>query len=102
MTADRIYALGPTGLHSIPLLGLDPDPRDASPDAAADGCPVCGRDIDRQGGNPDCPICAAEPPAWFRDEHGAGLLQPFVDLFIGAAIAAIAFWLGWFARGRSR
>lgn len=31
--------------------------------AAADpnGCPDCGRDIDRLGGNPDCPTCAAEP-----------------------------------------
>ena len=25
------------------------------------GCPVCGRDIDRLGGNPDCSTCAAEP-----------------------------------------
>jgi hypothetical protein len=25
------------------------------------GCPSCGRDIDRLGGNPDCETCAAEP-----------------------------------------
>ena len=29
---------------------------------ADDGCPECHRNIDRLGGNPDCPICAAEPP----------------------------------------
>jgi len=26
------------------------------------GCPTCGRDIDRLGGNPECQDCAAEPP----------------------------------------
>lgn len=25
------------------------------------GCPECGRDIDQLGGNPECPVCAAEP-----------------------------------------
>lgn len=29
----------------------------------ADGCPACGRDIDKLGGNPDCSTCAAEPRA---------------------------------------
>lgn len=26
-----------------------------------DGCPACGRDLERLGGNPDCEVCAAEP-----------------------------------------
>lgn len=25
------------------------------------GCPSCGRDIDKLGGNPECQSCAAEP-----------------------------------------
>ncbi len=31
------------------------------PERSPDGCVVCGRDIDRLGGNPDCETCAAEP-----------------------------------------
>lgn len=75
---------------------LDPDPRDgfyASPDAAADDWPALD-DAARS-------LLHAHYPEHV-DEHGAGLLQPFVDLAFGALLAVVAFWLGWFARGRSR
>ena len=36
------------------------------------GCPSCGRDIDRLGGNPDCPVCAAEPMACWLNLNGWG------------------------------
>lgn len=31
---------------------------------AGDGCPDCGQDIDRLGGNLECETCAAEPAAY--------------------------------------
>jgi len=54
-------------LHAHPdVEGLTVRPWCDCPHPPSDGCPACGRDIDRLGGNPDCPTCAAEPAA---DEH---------------------------------
>jgi hypothetical protein len=51
---------------------------------AVDGCPDCGQDIDRLGGNPDCETCAAEPPA----VRGQGDISPEYEARLRAMAAA--------------
>lgn len=46
--------------------------REAGP--AEDGCPACGQDLDRFGGNPECPACAAEPAPEAAERVKAAIL----------------------------